>query len=117
MAGVGLAGVKGLVEVGREDMAGMPRAPGVFVTVTGNSVVFTTVISSLTSGRVEMTFLGLALAFSGLIIIYRDWVKAFTPVVTMFMVIGWAGGVMYYSGRQFTPLTDASWAVNLGVGS
>jgi hydrophobe/amphiphile efflux-3 (HAE3) family protein len=105
VADIGLTGVEELVEVVREDIAWMPPPPGVFVTVTGNSVVFTTVISSLTSGRVAMTFLGLALVF------------AFTPVVTMFMVIGWAGGIMYYSGLEYTPMTATLGALILGVGS
>lgn len=117
VADIGLTGVEELVEVVREDIAWMPPPPGVFVTVTGNSVVFTTVISSLTSGRVAMTFLGLALVFGGLLIIYRDWIKAFAPVVTMFMVIGWAGGVMYYSGLEYTPMTATLGALILGVGS
>ena len=117
VADIGLTGVEELVEVVRKDIAWMPPPPGVFVTVTGNSVVFTTVISSLTSGRVAMTFLGLALVFGGLLIIYRDWIKAFAPVVTMFMVIGWAGGVMYYSGLEYTPMTATLGALILGVGS
>lgn len=117
VADIGLTGVEELVEVVRKDIAWMPPPPGVFVTVTGNSVVFTTVISSLTSGRVAMTFLGLALVFGGLLVIYRDWIKAFTPVITMFMVIGWAGGVMYYSGLEYTPMTATLGALILGVGS
>jgi hydrophobe/amphiphile efflux-3 (HAE3) family protein len=117
VADIGLTGVEELVEVAREDIAWMPPPPGVFVTVTGNSVVYTTVIRSLTSGRIAMTFLGLALVFGGLLVIYRDWVKAVTPVVTMFMVIGWSGGIMYYSGLEYTPMTATLGALILGVGS
>ncbi|MGP8322064.1 MAG: hydrophobe/amphiphile efflux-3 (HAE3) family transporter [Methanosarcinaceae archaeon] len=117
VADIGLTGVEELVEIVHKDLAWMPPPPGVFVTITGNSVVFTEVITSLTSGRVAMTFLGLALVFGGLLVIYRDWVKASTPVVTMFMVIGWAGGIMYYSGLEYTPMTATLGALILGVGS
>jgi len=117
VADIGLTGIEELVEIVNEDLAWMPSPPGVFVTITGNSVVFTEVITSLTTGRVAMTFLGLALVFGGLLIIYRDWVKAFTPVITMFMVIGWAGGIMYYSGLEYTPMTATLGALILGVGS
>jgi len=114
---IGLTGIDELVGVVREDIAWMPPPPGTDVTVTGNSVVFTTVITSLTTGRIAMTFTGLGLVFVGLLLIYRDWVKALAPVITMFMVIGWAGGVMYYSGLEYTPMTATLGALILGVGS
>jgi hydrophobe/amphiphile efflux-3 (HAE3) family protein len=114
---IGLKGVRELTDVVREDIAWMSPPPGVEVTITGNSVVFTTVIWSLTTGRVAMTLTGLILVFFGLLVIYRDWVKALTPVVTMFMVIGWAGGIMYFTGIDYTPMTATLGALILGVGS
>jgi len=117
IADIGLTGVEELVGIVREDIAWMPAPPGAYVTVTGNSVVFTTVIAALTSGRVAMTLLGLAMVFGGLLVIYRDWIKALTPVITMFIVIGWAGGIMYYSGLEYTPMTATLGALILGVGS
>ena len=114
---IGLKGVRELTDVVREDIAWMSPPPGVEVTITGNSVVFTTVIWSLTTGRVAMTLTGLILVFFGLLVIYRDWVKALTPVITMFMVIGWAGGIMYFTGIDYTPLTATLGALILGVGS
>ncbi|KAF5410919.1 MAG: Multidrug resistance protein MdtC [Candidatus Methanocomedens sp.] len=117
MNDIGLKGVSELTDVVREDIAWMSPPPGVEVTITGNSVVFTTVIWSLTSGRVTMTLTGLILVFFGLLVIYRDWVKAVTPVITMFMVIGWAGGIMYITGIDYTPMTATLGALILGVGS
>ena len=117
IADIGLTGVQELVGIVREDIAWMPAPPGAYVTVTGNSVAFTTVIAALTSGRVAMTLLGLTMVFGGLLVIYRDWIKAFTPVITMFIVIGWAGGIMYYSGLEYTPMTATLGALILGVGS
>ncbi len=114
---IGLKGVRELTGVVQEDIAWMSPPPGVEVTITGNSVVFTAVIWSLTSGRVAMTLTGLILVFTGLLVIYRDWLKAITPVVTMFMVIGWAGGIMYLTGLDYTPMTATLGALILGVGS
>ncbi|MCK4928672.1 MAG: MMPL family transporter, partial [Methanosarcinales archaeon] len=114
---IGLKGVRELTGIVQDDIAWMSPPPGVEVTITGNSVVFTTVIWSLTSGRVAMTLTGLILVFLGLLVIYRDWVKALTPVITMFMVIGWAGGIMYFTGIDYTPMTATLGALILGVGS
>jgi len=114
---IGLKGVSELTGIVQEDIAWMSPPPGVEVTITGNSVVFTTVIRALTSGRVAMTLTGLILVFAGLLVIYRDWLKAITPVITMFMVIGWAGGIMYFTGLEYTPMTATLGALILGVGS
>jgi hypothetical protein len=117
MGELGLEGIKDLTSVVEGDMGWMPAPPGTSVTITGGSVVFFTVISALTSGRMLMTMLGLVLVFAGLLVIYRDYLKALTPVVTMFMVIGWSGGLMYYLGVEYTPMTATLGALILGVGS
>lgn len=117
MGELGLEGIKDLTQVVQEDLLWMAPPPGTSVTITGGSVVFFTVISALTSGRVFMTLLGLVLVFAGLLVIYRDYLKALTPVVTMFMVIGWSGGLMYYLGVEYTPMTATLGALILGVGS
>ena len=91
--------------------------PGVTVTITGNSVAMTTVIGALTSGRIAMTFTGLVLILGGLFLLYRDWLKAAIPVLTMTLVIGWSGGIMYLLGMDYTPMTATLGALILGVGS
>ncbi|WP_370867567.1 hydrophobe/amphiphile efflux-3 (HAE3) family transporter [Methanolobus sp.] len=117
MGELGLEGIKDLTHIVEEDIRWMPPPPGTSVTITGGSVVFFTVISALTSGRMMMTLLGLVLVFAGLLVIYRDYLKALTPVITMFMVIGWSGGLMYYLGIEYTPMTATLGALILGVGS
>ena len=77
----------------------------------------TTVIAALTTGRTEMTLLGLVLIFFVLILIYRDLIKALLPVLPMIVVIGWMGGVMYLMGLKYTPLTATLGALILGIGS
>jgi hypothetical protein len=117
MSNLGLEGIDKLVKVVRNDISWTQPPADADVTITGNSVVFTTVITALTSGRIAMTLLGLGLIFAGLLFIYRDWLKAIIPVTTMFMVVGWAGGVMYYSGIKYTPMTATLGALILGIGS
>jgi hypothetical protein len=114
---LGLEGMNELVDVVEKDIIWMQPPPGVSVTVTGDIVVMTEMIKALTSGRIMMTFIGLLMVFGGLFIIYRDWLKAFVPVATMFVVIGWAGGVMYFTDVPYTPMTATLGALILGVGS
>ncbi|MGB9927278.1 MAG: hydrophobe/amphiphile efflux-3 (HAE3) family transporter [Methanosarcina sp.] len=117
VADIKVTGIKELTNIVREDMQWMPAPPGTDITITGNNVVFIEVITALTSGRVEMTFLGLILVLAGLLVVYRDWVKAVVPIIPMLVVIGWSGGVMKYFDIAYTPMTATLGALILGVGS
>lgn len=117
MTDIGLEGIESLSNIVKEDIYWMAPPPGAHVTMTGNSMVFVAVISALTTGRISMTMLGILLVFAGLLVIYRDILKALAPVLTMFMVVGWSGGFMYYTGMEYTPMTATLGALILGVGS
>jgi hydrophobe/amphiphile efflux-3 (HAE3) family protein len=117
VADIKVTGIQELRNIVEQDIQWMPAPPGTAVTITGNNVVFTEVITALTSGRVAMTFLGLVLVLIGLFIVYRDWVKALVPVIPMIIVIGWSGGVMSFLNISYTPLTATLGALILGVGS
>lgn len=117
MGELGLMGIEELADVVKEDLLWMSPPPGTEVTITGNSMVFVEVIAALTSGRMMMTMTGIVLVFFGLIVIYRDFLKALTPVVTMIAVVGWSGGLMYLTGMEYTPMTATLGALILGVGS
>jgi hydrophobe/amphiphile efflux-3 (HAE3) family protein len=106
-----------LIKSYEDDLAWMTPPPGVSVRSTGQLVLSTTTMDALTSGRVEMTLLGLVLIFILLLVIYRDLIKALLPVLPMIVVIGWMGGVMYLGGLKYTPLTATLGALVLGVGS
>jgi hypothetical protein len=114
---LGAEGTDRLIKEIDKDVAWHPPPPGVSVRETGDAVVMTTVITALTTGRTEMTLLGLVLIFIVLIFIYRDLIKALLPVLPMLVVIGWMGGVMYLTGMKYTPLTACLGALILGVGS
>jgi len=114
---LGVEGLDRLIKELQRDLDWMTPPPGVKVTQTGDSVVMTTVIKALTTGRSEMSLLGLFLIFLILLAIYRDLIKALLPVLPMLVVIGWMGGVMYMAGIKYTPLTATLGALILGVGS
>ena len=114
---LGTEGVARLIKSYEDDLAWMTPPPGVSVRITGQLVLMTTIMDALTSGRVEMTLLGLVLIFVLLLVIYRDLIKALLPVLPMLVVIGWMGGVMYLGGLKYTPLTATLGALVLGVGS
>ena len=117
ISGLGLPRIERLIELVEADLRWMHPPPGVTVTITGQSVVMTTVIVALTTGRRLMTFVGLVLILGGLFLLYRDWLKAAIPVLTMTLVIGWSGGVMYVLGMDYTPMTATLGALILGIGS
>lgn len=115
---MGEEGVDKLIKEIDKDIAWYPPPPGVSVRETGDLVVMTTVIGALTTGRTEMTLLGMVLVFIILLFIYRgDVIKALLPVLPMLVVIGWMGWVMYLGGLKYTPLTATLGALILGVGS
>ena len=114
---LGTEGMQRLVASYENDLAWNTPPPGISVRITGQPVVMTTVMDALTSGRVEMSLLGLVLIFVLLLVIYRDLVKALLPVLPMVVVIGWMGLVMLYGGMKYTPLTSTLGALVLGVGS
>jgi hydrophobe/amphiphile efflux-3 (HAE3) family protein len=114
---LGLEGMEELANIVKQDILWMQSPPGVTITITGDAILFTELIDALTSGRIRMTLLGLMLVFLGLLVIYRNWLKAFVPVITMFMVTGWSGGIMYFAGLEYNPMTATLGALIIGVGS
>ncbi len=114
---LGAEGTDRLIKEIDKDVSWLTPPPGVSVRESGDPVVMTTVISALTTGRTEMTLLGLVLIFIVLLAIYRDLIKALLPVLPMLVVIGWMGGVMYVANLKYTPLTATLGALILGVGS
>ncbi len=114
---LGAEGADRLIKEIDKDIVWYPPPPDVSVRETGDSVVMTTVIAALTTGRTQMTLLGLILIFIVLLAIYRDLIKALLPVLPMLVVIGWMGGVMYLADIKYTPLTATLGALILGVGS
>lgn len=86
-------------------------------TLTGKSVLDVEMVDGLTSGRIEMTLLGLALVFAALLIIYRNLFKAIIPIIPVAMIIGLSSLYMYSADIAFTPITATLGALILGMGT
>lgn len=108
--------VQDLTDIVKQDIQWMHAPPGTSITITGGSVLLIEVMTALTSGRTEMTYIGLFLVLGGLLIVYRDWLKALVPIIPMFMVTGWSGLVMTYLKIDYTPMTATLGALILGIG-
>lgn len=117
MADLEVAGIKELRDIILQDIQWLQPPPGVSVTVTGNSVVIIDMLAGLTTGRSQMTLLGVFLVFVGLLVVYRNIVKALSPIIPMLVVIGWSGLVMEGLGIAYNPMTAVMGALILGVGS
>ncbi|WP_028784838.1 efflux RND transporter permease subunit [Thalassobacillus devorans] len=93
------------------------EAADVETTITGKSVLDVEMISALTSGRYQMTLLGMGLVFLGLLLIYRHPVKAFIPLIPIILIVGWSGAAMYFLEIDYTPLTATLGALIIGIGT
>lgn len=114
---IGENGIMNLKEEIDKDIIWLEIPPGYSATQTGKGYLLSTVIVGLTTGRIEMTILGLLLIYILLLIIYRDLIKSMLPVVPMVVVIGWMGVAMHFMNISYTPMTATLGALVLGVGS
>ena len=97
----------------KDDLADAPMK----VQITGKSVLDVEMVNGLTSGRVKMTIIGLALVFAALIVIYKNPFKALIPILPVVMIIGMSGGIMYLLNIKYTPITATLGALVLGMGT
>jgi len=109
-------GVEELTKIIQKDIQWMQAPPGVTVTITGDSVIYIEVLGALTEGRIFMTYLGLFLVLGGLLVVYRDWLKALAAIIPMFIVTGWSGLVMKFLQIDYTPMTATMGALIIGIG-
>ena len=86
-------------------------------TITGKAVLDVEMIEGLTTGRYQMTLLGMGLVFLSLLIIYRHPVKAFIPLLPIIFIVGWSGLIMYFLDISYTPLTATLGALIIGIGT
>lgn len=86
-------------------------------TLTGKSVLDVVMVDGLTSGRIEMTLIGLALVFGALLLIYRNLFKAIVPIIPVSIIIGFSSLFMYAYDIAFTPITATLGALILGMGT
>lgn len=106
-----------VIETVEKDMEWFAPPVGVTVTATGMTVTGTSIIGALTSGRTTMGYLGMAIIFLGMLVIYRDLIKSVATILPIVMVTGWLGGVMYLLGMKYNPLTATLGALAIGIGA
>lgn len=87
------------------------------ITITGQSVIDSEMMRALTTGRYEITIIGLVLIFVTLLIIYRSFYRAILPIIPIILIIGWSGGIMAIFNLQYTPLTATLGALIMGIGT
>ncbi len=87
------------------------------LSITGQSIIDSEMMSALTSGRYEITLIGLALIFISLLVIYRSLYRALLPLIPIILIVGWSGGIMALFGMAYTPLTATLGALIMGIGT
>ena len=87
------------------------------VTITGQSVIDNEMMIALTTGRYEITIIGLVLIFLSLLIIYRKFYRAILPIIPIILIVGWSGGMMAIFNMSYTPLTATLGALIMGIGT
>jgi hydrophobe/amphiphile efflux-3 (HAE3) family protein len=93
------------------------NASSLEIIVTGQSIIDASMMDALTSGRYEITIIGMALVFLSLLIIYRKFSRAILPLIPIALIVGWSGGIMYLFGILYTPLTATLGALIIGIGT
>jgi hydrophobe/amphiphile efflux-3 (HAE3) family protein len=87
------------------------------ITITGQSVIDSQMMIALTSGRYEITIIGLVLIFVSLLVIYRKFYRAILPIIPIVLIVGWSGGMMAIFNMSYTPLTATLGALIMGIGT
>jgi predicted RND superfamily exporter protein len=94
-----------------------PPVTGVSAVVTGTPVIGNKMFDALTGGRTEMTFIGIAMVFGGLLVLFRFRViRALLATLPIALILGWSSGVMWVLGMKYTPLTATLSALIIGIG-
>ncbi|HCX64757.1 MAG TPA: hypothetical protein DHN33_06060 [Eubacteriaceae bacterium] len=101
----------------KELSGNLSDAPIEKATITGSSMLDAEMVEGLTSGRIEMTLLGLGLVFLALLVVYRSFFKALLPLIPVSLIIGFSAGSMYLLGIDYTPITATLGALILGMGT
>ncbi|XUX00711.1 MAG: hydrophobe/amphiphile efflux-3 (HAE3) family transporter [Dehalogenimonas sp.] len=90
---------------------------GTTATLTGQGVIGIEILTSLTSGRSEMTLLGVGLVFVGLFLLFKfNLTRAIIATLPIAMIIGWSNVVMFLGHIKYTALTATLGSLIIGIG-
>ncbi len=87
------------------------------ISITGQSIIDSEMMQALTTGRYEITLIGIVLIFLSLLMIYRSFYRAILPIIPIILIVGWSGGIMALFGMSYTPLTATLGALIMGIGT
>ena len=87
------------------------------ITITGQAIIDAELMRALTTGRYEITIIGLVLIFVSLLVIYKSFYRAILPLIPIVLIVGWSGGIMAILGIDYTPLTATLGALIMGIGT
>jgi len=108
--------VNAFVEQLEEQLLDSPT--GATVTVSGLPLIMAETFTGLTTDRLRVTFLCIAIILGGLLLLYRlNVVRALFATLPMVLVVGWASGFMWAAGINFSPLTATVGALIVGIGA
>jgi hydrophobe/amphiphile efflux-3 (HAE3) family protein len=90
---------------------------GSYLTVTGAGMINKELFNALSSGRTQITLIGIGIVFFGLFLVFRfSLTKTILTTLPLVLVIGWVAGVMYLVGIKYNPLTVCLGAMIMGMG-
>ncbi|MGA2162266.1 MAG: hydrophobe/amphiphile efflux-3 (HAE3) family transporter [Methanoregula sp.] len=96
------------------DIAFLQPPPGITIQPVGSFDIMTALIGGLSSSKDEMTYLGFALIFVFLALVYRH-IHAVSPLIPIVLVVGWNSVAMYILGISYSPLTATLGSMTIGV--
>jgi len=108
--------MKSFIEEIRSDIAWNDPPAGATVRITGSGEMFTALMDDIADSKTFMTVLGFAFILGFLLLVYRR-IGAVSPLVPIAFVVGWCGGIMYFLGLDYTPLTAVLGSMSIGVAS
>ncbi|KAF5038121.1 MMPL family protein [anaerobic digester metagenome] len=108
--------MKSFIEGIRSDIAWNDPPAGATVRITGSGEMFTALMDDIADSKTFMTVLGFAFILGFLLLVYRR-IGAVSPLVPIAFVVGWCGGIMYFLGLDYTPLTAVLGSMSIGVAS
>ena len=96
------------------DIAFLQPPIGISVQPAGSFDIMTALIGGMSSSKDEMTYLGFALIFVFLALVYRHF-HAISPLIPIVLIVGWNSVMMYILGIAYSPLTATLGSMTIGV--
>lgn len=90
---------------------------GVTLAAGGTVAIGAAAVGAITDRRTTIALIGFLAVLIGLMLVYRNWRRALTPVIPVILVTGWSSGVMWVFDLELNPLTAVMSALIIGIGT